>query len=354
MLTITLADLRYRSRQFLIAVVGAGVVFALAVLMSGMANGFHAEIHQTVTSTRADSWIVPSGASGPFTSVSSMPETRAAKIAALPGVKSVSGMVISLQTVNRSTTGARDELRVMMLGALPGAPAQIRPDEGTAVAGASDVVVDGRLGLPIGGKFTLAGQTFTVVGLIHGHSMLGGTPDVFMSLRAAQMVLFGGQHVITAMSLQGRPTSLASDLRVMSVPEVEKDSLGPMADSVSSVENTRYLMWAVAAIIVAALVYVSTLQRQRDFAVLKAVGASGRSLFFGVAIQAVTVTLGAAALAASTSWVFRPLYTVPLVVPASAYWSLPLVAVIVGLLSSLVAFRRAVNVDPALAFGAGS
>ena len=63
--------------------------------------------------------------------------------------------------------------------------------------------------------------------------------------------------------------------------------------------------------------------------------------------------MGAAALAASTAWLFRPLYLVPLVVPASAYWSLPVIAVVVGLLSSLIALRRAITVDPALAFGAG-
>ena len=38
-------------------------------------------------------------------------------------------------------------------------------------------------------------------------------------------------------------------------------------------------------------------------------------------------------------------------IPRSAYIVLPVVAVVVGLLSSLIALRRAVTVDPALAFG---
>jgi putative ABC transport system permease protein len=260
-------------------------------------------------------------------------------------------MVISLQTVSRGSAGP---LRVMMLGSSPGGPARTRPEAGNAVRTESDAVVDERLGLAIGRHFTLAGTTFTVTGLVTGHTMLGGTPDIFVGLDAAQKVQFGGQHVVTSISVQGFPKALPADLHAMSIPAVERDSLGPMADSVSSVENTRYLMWAVAVIIVAALVYVSTLQRQRDFAVLKAVGASGRDLFFSVALQAVLVSLGAAALAASTAWLFRPLYLVPLVVPRSAYLSLPVIALVVGVLSSLIALRRAVTVDPALAFGAGS
>ena len=56
-------------------------------------------------------------------------------------------------------------------------------------------------------------------------------------------------------------------------------------------------MWLVAAIIVAALLYVSALQRVRDFAVLKALGSSSLALFGSLALQAVVVTLLAAALA---------------------------------------------------------
>ena len=40
MVTVTLADLAYRYRQFLIAVVGAGVVMAMALLLAGLVGGF--------------------------------------------------------------------------------------------------------------------------------------------------------------------------------------------------------------------------------------------------------------------------------------------------------------------------
>jgi hypothetical protein len=36
---VTFADLRYRYRQFLIAVVGAGLVLAMALLISGLVEG---------------------------------------------------------------------------------------------------------------------------------------------------------------------------------------------------------------------------------------------------------------------------------------------------------------------------
>jgi hypothetical protein len=61
MLAITLADLRFRLRQFLIAGVGAGVVFAMALLLTGMVKGFYNEVTRTVASAQADVWVLPEG-----------------------------------------------------------------------------------------------------------------------------------------------------------------------------------------------------------------------------------------------------------------------------------------------------
>jgi hypothetical protein len=47
-LAVTFADLWFRARQFLIAVVGVGLVLALALELSGLADSFHAEVAGTV------------------------------------------------------------------------------------------------------------------------------------------------------------------------------------------------------------------------------------------------------------------------------------------------------------------
>jgi len=109
-------------------------------------------------------------------------------------------------------------------------------------------------------------------------------------------------------------------------------------------------MWLIAAVIVAALVYVTALERVRNFAVLKALGASSRLLFAGLAFQAVLVALLAAAIAAVISNFMTGLFAQPVDVPPSAFVVLPISALVVGLLASLAALRRAVSADPAMAF----
>ncbi|HEY5252641.1 MAG TPA: FtsX-like permease family protein, partial [Acidimicrobiales bacterium] len=101
---------------------------------------------------------------------------------------------------------------------------------------------------------------------------------------------------------------------------------------------------------VAALIYVTALERTRDFAVLKALGSSSRLLFAGLATQAILVSLAAAAVGAAISTFMTGLFAQPVDIPGNAYIILPISALIVGLVASLAALRRAVSVDPAVAF----
>ena len=62
------------------------------------------------------------------------------------------------------------------------------------------------------------------------------------------------------------------------------------------------------------------------------------------------MALIAAAIAALLAQFMVGVFSQPVDFPASAYIELPLSAVVVGLLSSLIALRRAVAADPAKAF----
>ena len=111
------------------------------------------------------------------------------------------------------------------------------------------------------------------------------------------------------------------------------------------------LLWIVAVLIVGSLVYLSALERMRDFAVFKAIGVPTRSILAGLALQAIIVALLAAALGVILTQLLAPLFPMTVVMPMRAYLALPAIAIAVGLLASVAGLRRAVAVDPALAFG---
>jgi putative ABC transport system permease protein len=221
---------------------------------------------------------------------------------------------------------------------------------GRAVRTKGEAVVDSRLGLALGQRFAVSGHVLTVVGTVSGRTLLGGIADTYVTLGEAQSIVFENRPLISAILTTGVPRALPTGLTEMSNAQIESRSLAQMASAVSSIDNSRSFSWVIAAVIVAALVYVTALERTRDFAVMKALGASSRALFFGLALQAVLVALFAAAIGGVMANFMTGIFDQPVDIPSSSFVVLPLSALVVGLLASLVALRRAISVDPATAF----
>jgi putative ABC transport system permease protein len=89
----------------------------------------------------------------------------------------------------------------------------------------------------------------------------------------------------------------------------------------------------------------------RDFAVLKATGVSSRTLLGVLMIQSVFLSVTAAIVAAGLAQLLKPAFPFEVSIEGSAYVTLVVIALVVGFVASLVGLRRAVGVDPALAFG---
>jgi putative ABC transport system permease protein len=347
-LTVTIADMRYRYRQFLIAVVGAGVVLAMAILLSGLAAGFGAEIRDTVGGVHADRWVLSDKAGGRLTALATFPQATVATIAHERGVRRASGLVLVPNEVARVGTApvSANIMGIQRHGL--GAPAVVT---GKRLAAADQVVVDHRMGVTVGQVITIGSTRLRVVGTTTDRSLDGGVPIAYVALRTAQQIALGGRPLVTAVVTKGVPHRAPPGLAILANQPVEQQTVQTLASAVASIKNSRTMMWVVATIIVAALIYVSALQRTRDFAVLKALGSSSGKLFASLCLQAVLVTLLAAGFAAVACNALRGLFDQPVVIPTSAFLTLPLVAVVVGLLSSLVALRTATGADPVTAFG---
>lgn len=348
MVVVTLADLGYRYRQFLIAVVGAGVVMAMALLLAGLAGGFSAETARTLGAIGAERWILADSSGGRIAAVGIFPQSEVASIARSPGVTEADPLIILPQQVARS--GNRT-VTVNVMGVRLDGMGDPKVTLGKPLSGPHQVVVDTRSGAVVGSDIEVGAGHFRVMGQVEDRTLLGGGPIVYMQLHDAQLLALGGRPLVTAAVTKGVPTTVPTGLQVLTNKAVEQRTLNALGPAISSINNSKVLMWAVAGIIIASLLYVSALQRARDFAVLKALGSSSIALFGSLALQAVLVAIAAAAFAAIVCNFMGGLFAQPLAIPTSAFLTLPMVAVVVGLLSSLVALRRATGADPAAAFG---
>lgn len=344
---LTLRDLAFRKRQFAIAIVGSALVFSLALSLTGMSAGFRSEARATAESLGATDWIVPLGVEGPFTSLSVIQVGLAQQVAAIPGAVEAEPVVVFPTTalVNGRSLG------VSLVGFVPGRLGAPRGVRGENVGRPGEAVVDSSTGVGRGHPLSIGGRQFKVVGTVHGRTILAGVPVIYVPLSDAQAIAFGGQAVASAIITAGTPQSAPAGFRALTTDDVRKDMLRPMKHPTQTIDNTRLLMWIVAGVIIGMVTYLAALDRLRDFAVLKAVGASSAVLAASLSVEAVLASLLAAGFAALLANVLRPLFSIPITITGPAYAYLPLIALVIGILASLIALRRAVRVDPALAFG---
>ncbi len=346
MIVGALRDMSWRRRRFAVVALGTALVFTMTLLLSGLSSAFDHEITVTLGALRADNWVSSSDATGPFIGAVLMSDGEASTIKALPGVTSASPVVFGYATV-----GPAHHHLVSLLGVQVGGVGAPTPTRGRGLQDRPDAVVGSGLGVPIGETFKVGGQQFTVVGTIDDASLFGGLPTVFVTFEAGQDAVFYGQKAATVVAIRGSPTDVPPKYRVWNDAATRADLLLPVDSARSAIDLITLLLWIVAAAIIGSVVYLSALERLRDFAVFKATGASTASIGVGLALQAVIVALSASLLAVVLAELLAPRFPLPVTIHTSTVLLLPVLAVAMGLVASVFGLRRSVKVDPALAFG---
>jgi putative ABC transport system permease protein len=240
---------------------------------------------------------------------------------------------------------------VELVGYAPGGLGTPRLKEGRLPRRPGEIVVDHALGSRLGQRFVLAGHQVVVVGRTRHYTINAGQPLLFMRLRDVQQMLTAGAPVVSAIVTKGVPSSVPHGLAVRSKEQTRQDLLRPLAGAISSLKAMLVLLWLVALMVIGSVVYLSALERRRDFAVYKATGWSTRTLAVGLSLQAVLLSTAAAAVGVVVAQLLLPLFPMEFDVPGLARALLPVIGVVVGLLSSVAGLRKAVGVEPALAFG---
>lgn len=343
-------DFLFHARRYVISLLATAVVMALALLMTGVSAGFENEIDRTIGSFHADAWVVRSGNGGPFTAPTSFPlspgaSSPLAQVRSSPGVSEASPVYIS------AGSAMIPQLRnVKVTGVMPGGLGSPQGAE-RAVIERGEILADATLKVGVGRTITIDGVPFRVGGLTHGKTYFAAIPTVTMSLAQAQHLHYGAIPEATAIVTKGAPARVPPGFQVLNNSQVHSDLALPVAQAKQTISLIRTLLWLVAAGIIGAIIYMAVQDRVGEFAVFKAIGVSTSTLAWSLVLQAVILTVLAAALAAGVERLMAPRVEMSVELAGSDYLTLFVVAVLVGVLASLVALRRAVSVDPASAFG---
>jgi putative ABC transport system permease protein len=346
-LIAALRDLQWRKRRFVIAIVGTGLVFAMTLVLTGLANGFRVEATRTVESLGLNTYFIKSGAAGPFLGSSPFSAAELRQAAAVQGVSTAIPLVYGSSTLSTNgTTG-----NVNIFGAPREGPGMPKMSEGRPPSTPDEIAVSSTMKRAIGQDLELGTQTMKIVGIVDDSTALAGQPNVFLNIPGAQQLLFSGQQLISSIGVIGKPERAPAGFRIANRTGAVDDLVRALHGARQAMTLMAGLLWVVAALIVGSMIYVSALERTRDFAVFKAVGVPTRSIMAGLAVQAVIVAVLAALLGGGLSVLLGPLFPMQVDIPTLAFIALPIIAIAIGLLASVAGLRRAVSIDPAMAFG---
>jgi putative ABC transport system permease protein len=240
---------------------------------------------------------------------------------------------------------------VDIFGAPERGPGMPTVSEGRPPSTPDEVAVSSTLGRHIGDDVEIASRRLRIVGIVDNSTALANLPNVFLTTQGAQQLVYGGQPLVASIGIRGTLGQIPDGYRGIDRAGAIADLLRPLKVAVNSITIVAVLLWVVAALVVGSVIYLSALERLRDFAVFKAIGVPTRNIAAGLAMQAVIVALLAALVGAGLSMLLGPLFPMQVIVPVQAFIALPVIAVVIGLIASASGLHRAVSVDPAVAFG---
>jgi len=345
---ISVRDLRYRMRRFLIAVAVTALVFSIALVFDGVKRAMQNEAPRLVASFHADGWIVARGTGGPFTTSQVLPPELWRRIVDTAGGRA-DPVVLSRGVVTSGT----DVTDVNVIGIPRRGLGTPEVEEGRPVERRGEVVIGPTIDAAVDDQVRVGGLQLRVVGTAPRARYFFGTPVVYVSIADARANAFGGRPLATTVVIDGRLPPLPDTVEVLTSDEVAADLRRPIKNGIETIDFTSLLLWLIAAGIIGAIVYLSALERLRDFAVFKATGVPNRIIVGGLVLQAVFLALVAALLSVGIARLLGLGFPFPIEHGVHGVIQLLLIAVVVGLVASIAGLRRAVATDPALAFGGG-
>jgi len=376
-MNLALKDIRHGLFRFVLTCFGLGLLMTVVLAMIGIYNGLVSDALAVVKAPMADVWVVEAGTKGPFAEASSIPADTRDAVARMPGVAEAGA--VNYQNVEAPHGGRT--LRLYVVGYEPGRPGGPHAiAEGRGI-GAShfELVADRKTGLSPGETIRLGRNRFTVVGLVEGAMNSGGDPAVYVTLadamalqteldpaaqrvqaaRGAVSVKSASVAAVIARMAPGADVELLTatvrqwkHLAAMTQGEQEELLLASVVDKARrQIGLFLGILLSVSAVVIALIIYTMTMEKLKQIATLKLIGAPDRTIIALIVQQA--LILGASGWAIGLLLILTVKDYFPRRVVLEPFNVMVLAGIIaaVCLLSSALGVRAAMKVDPATALG---
>ena len=376
-MNLALKDIRHGLFRFVLTCFGLGLLMTVVLAMIGIYNGLVADALAVVEAPAADVWVVEAGTKGPFAEASSIPADSRDTVARMPGVAEAGA--INYQTIEAPFLDRA--LRLYIIGyetGRPGGPQIIAEGRGIGTSH-FELVADRKTGLVLGDTIRLGRNRFTVVGLVEGAMNSGGDPAVYMTLadamalqtelapadqrvqaaRGAGAVKSASVAAVIVRVTPGADVDLLTatlrqwkHLAALSQTEQENILLASVVDKARrQIGLFLGILLAVSAVVIALIIYTMTMEKLKQIATLKLIGAPDRTIIGLIVQQSLILGTAGWGIGLMLILLVKDVFPRRVVLEPFNVAVLAGIIVVVCLAASGLGVRAALKVDPATALG---
>ena len=350
-------------RRAALTVLGVASALLLVLVLRGIFAGAIDQVTSYIRTSPATVFVSQEGVKTMHMSASALPPDTVERVRSVPGVTWASPIGFA----SGSVSGPQGRQLSYLIGydtrTGRGGPARLEVGRapGTGEAVLDEQAADG-LGVHLGDTLTVLGTRLSLVGLSSGGSSITNTTvfvarTEFTNIRGdTDSYLLVGTEPTAAANVADRISAALPGVTTQTREEFATSEARIVTDMSADLLRLMSTIGLLIALAVIALgLMTATLNRIREYAVLKALGATTIRLAGSITVQ-VLWTVALASLLATT---FAQLlsWTLPLLAPAvsititsTALYQTTLGALAVGLLAALWPLRRIATLDAATAF----
>ncbi len=396
MINLASRDILHGWGKFVFTGVGLGLLVGVTLTMAGVYRGMVDDAQVLIENAGADLWVVQQDTLGPYAEPSSVRDDVANDLLGLPGVREAGNVTYLTMQVRHN----RRDIRVMLVGyetGKPGEPAYLiagRP----IMRSHYEALADIKTGLALGDRITIRRHEYTVVGLTRRMVSSSGDPMLFIPLKDAQEVQFLKDNdallnerartaanpafnrpgvpglldaiqasqtssrfvnaVLVRIATSADELQVAEEIRrwkhLQAYTKAQMDEIlvaRLIATSSRQIFMFLVILAVVSAAIVAFIIYTMTMNKVREIAVLKLIGATNRTIGGMILQQALGLGVIGFVVGKLSATLWAPLFPkYVLLLPGDAIKGLMLVMLMCAAASTF-AIRAALRIDPATAIG---
>lgn len=371
-MNLAIRDIHHNTGRFVLTCFGLSLLLGVVLSMIGIYRGMVEDAVILINQPAADLWVVEGGTRGPFAESSRIQGDTREMVARINGVEEAGSLTYqSVQTLYKNR-----KVRLFLVGYQPGrigGPNKVTVGRNITQSH-FEMIADVKTGFKLGEFVTLGRDSFKVVGLTHNAVSSGGDPVVYIPLRDSQALQFdltpsairrerarGGIQVGTPDTVNAvvarldntqRPEQIAEEIdrwkhmAVMTNDQQKNIMLSSVVEKArKQIGLFTLLLLIVSTVIIALIIHTLTMDKRREIATLKLIGAPDRTIISLILQQALAMGMISYGLGATLIYFIADIFPRRIALLGGDMASLGVIVLFICLLASATGVRMALKID---------